>query len=163
MNFKRLIATAVLVTMLVAPGLAAAQDDTSTPETTPILDEAFAPAPVPELETAFERIVGLINDISFLPWASALVLLLTQLVKRFVTSVRPVVIAMAIQVVIWIAYAVANHFGYGQNIQLSVEALTKIIEAILTIAPAMLVSAAATEVAFRGLRRQDVPMFKAAA
>jgi hypothetical protein len=159
--FKRLVLIPVVSLFLIAPALSVAQDD-PTPAPTPVVDEIPMPTPAPELETAFERIITLITDISFLPWSAALVLLLTQLTKRFLPY-RAVVIALAWQVLIWAVYAVANHYGFGQNVQDYVVAATKILEAILTVAPAMLVSAAATEVAFRGLKRQDVPGFKNAA
>lgn len=173
-KFQRIIAVLALVTVFAVPALA--QDDptlptaptqefvTNTPTAEPIVEVPTLPAPNDEpLETAADRIVTLINDISFLPWSAALVLLLTQLTKRFITQIRPVALALVYQVVIWIVYAVANHYGFGQNVQDYVGAITKIVEAILTVAPALVASAAATEVVFRGLRRQDVPGFKQAA
>lgn len=164
--------------LLALPVIAQADDPTpqppvivtSTPDVriveTPAPDaEVPAPADVSEddLSTAFERFLTLINDISFLPWSAALVLLLTQVTKRFIPQLRPVVIALFFQVVIWALYAVANHYGFGQNVQDYVGAITKILEAILTVAPPMLASAAVTEVAFQKLQRRSVPGFKQAA
>jgi hypothetical protein len=163
---KRALLIALTVLTLHLPALA--QNETPTAEPTPIVTETPAPveeptpAPAPELETAFERILTLVGDISFLPWSAALVLLLTQLTKRYLPF-RAAVIALAWQVIIWVVYAVANHYGFGQNVQDYVGAATKILEAILTVAPPMVVSALATEVAFRKLTRQDVPGFKKAA
>lgn len=158
---KRAILIALTVLTLHLPAIA--QDETPTPERTPIVTETPAPVeptePAPELETAFERIITLVNDVSFLPWAAALVLLLTQLTKRYI-PVSPAVLALGFQVVIWAVYAVANHYGFGQNVQDYVAAITRIIEAILTVAPQMLLGAAVTKVGYDKLTKRSVPGFR---
>ena len=70
------------------------------------------------------------------------------------------VIALTAQVGVWVVYAVANHYGYGERVQDIVQIITKIAEAILPVLPPMLVSAAATKGAYDRLSVRNVPGFR---
>jgi len=113
-----------------------------------------------DISVFLESLARLINDVSFIPWAAALVLLLTQVVKRFVPQIAPAAVALALQVIVWVLYAIANHFGYGQNVQDIVTVVTNLVNALLPILPPMLLGAAVTKVAYDKLTATRVPGFR---
>lgn len=83
-----------------------------------------------ELAQALERILSLFGDITFLPFAATLVVLLTGVVKRF-TSVPAGLIALAFQVAVWVGFKAVQHYGYGEGFQDWIEAATVIIQTLL--------------------------------
>lgn len=147
---KALIVVALLAIMLfmVVPVFA----QTEVPPSTP-----------PEqgtLTAALELLIKAITDITFVPVAAGLVVALTGLVKRFIpTSVNAGYIALLFQVILWVAWVLALHFGYADQFGTVISTFTTVVVAVTglvgssALATRIHESAAANNVPLAGYKR----------
>jgi len=74
----------------------------------------------------------LLNNITFLPMAAALVVALTAFFKKLLPATIPSAsIALVLQVIIWIAYVVAKQYQYGDQFTNIITMLTTVVGAVL--------------------------------
>jgi hypothetical protein len=84
-----------------------------------------------DLEVALAAFIELVYNVTFIPFAAPLVVLSTALIKKWLpNSISAALIALVLQVAIWVAFVVVRHFGYEQQFISGVEALTTILGAI---------------------------------
>lgn len=86
-----------------------------------------------------ETIVTALGDLSFVPYAVPLVVLLVSLIKRIpgLDTLDGKLLHLAVQVVFWVLYAAVNHFGHGEQLQQWTEALTIILQTLLPLIASM--------------------------
>lgn len=108
-----------------------------------------------ELAPALELIIKLLNDITFVAAAAPLVVALTAIFKRFIpTTVSAPTIAITMQVLVWVAWVLAKHFGYEEQFGTWTNAFTTILSAIVGLAGSAFV---ATRI-YREAHKQEVPL-----
>lgn len=132
-----LLALTALVCGLIA-GATLAQESptpdavpTETPAPTPVIVEPPPPDPVEEEpgdppattpENLLGQIFALLKDGTFIVWAAAGVVLIVGLLKVFLRSAfgvtlegnAAILLTLVIQVVVWLAYSIANYLGQGE-------------------------------------------------
>jgi hypothetical protein len=91
------------------------------------------PEGTPPPEFAIESILKSLYAIAYLPFAGALVEILTQAVKPlpFLKNVRSSVLVFFWTVAVWLAYLAAQHIGYGSQFPDAISAITTIAAMIL--------------------------------
>ena len=82
------------------------------------------------LMAALEMLIKTVTDITFVPAAAALVVVLTAISKKFI-SLGAGYIALFWQVVAWVAWVLALHFGYADQFTSIAATLTTVLTAIL--------------------------------
>jgi hypothetical protein len=111
-----------------------------------------------DISTAFESIITLLTDITFLPFAVAFVVAATAIAKKFIpeTLVRPQTLAIAFQALIWVVFVVAKErFGVTEEaFRSAIEALTTILSGVAM----FVVGTGATQGAYDLLHRNNVPL-----
>lgn len=85
------------------------------------------------IQKFLETLLTALNDLTFVPYAVALITLLVSLCKRIpqLSTVDARVIHLVWQVVFWVGYAVLTHFGHGEKLQQWTEAATIILQTLL--------------------------------
>lgn len=113
-----------------------------TPEPTPIPDDP-APDPVDEEpvtspDELLQKLINLLSDASYMAWAAAATVVFTGLIKVIaaalninITGAGSVLLALTIQVLIWLGYSVANYLGQGEGFKTWYLALADIARAVL--------------------------------
>lgn len=144
---KHALATLALLFALAFPAFAQDETETPAPPTTtvkataevtaepPIIDVEEPPvidvdAPVEtDLQQAFERIVTLINSITYLPAAVGFVVAATALVKRVPGNTIPAAtIAFTFQVLVWVVWVILRRFGVSEELfNSTLDAVTTIL------------------------------------
>jgi len=153
MKLNRAVTIVALMAMLfIFVGSALAQSE--VPPTTP-----------PEqgtLTAALELIIKAITDATYVPIAAALVVALTGLAKHFLPeAINAGWIALTFQVILWVAWVLALHFGYAEQFGTAIQAFTTIITAVAGLIGSSIVatrvheSAAARNVPLAGYKRDD--------
>lgn len=129
----------LLVLLALGVVLVSAQDETPTPDAvltetpapTPVIVEPPPPDPVTEEpgdppattpENLLGQIFALLKDGTFIVWAAAGVVLIVGLLKVFLRSAfgvtlegnAAILLTLVIQVVVWLAYSIANYLGQGE-------------------------------------------------
>lgn len=99
--------------------------------TMPILAQTeVSPALSPEqglLEAALDLLIKAIANITFVPIAALLVVALTGIFKRFLPASVPAgLIVLVLQVITWVLWMLALHFGYGAQFESAVQLFTTI-------------------------------------
>jgi len=78
----------------------------------------------------------MLNDLTVVPFLMPLVVLLVGLIKRIpldvVQSIPANGIHLAVQVLLWIGYAVATHYGKGLAFENWVQALTPLLQLVVS-------------------------------
>jgi hypothetical protein len=85
------------------------------------------------IEQFLNTLLTALNDLTFVPYAVALITLLVSLCKRiaFLENVDAKIIHLFWQVVFWVGYAALTHFGKGEQLQQWTEAATIILQTLL--------------------------------
>lgn len=85
------------------------------------------------IEQFLNTLLTALNDLTFVPYAVALITLLVSLCKRvsFLAAVDAKIIHLFWQVVFWTVYAILNHFGQGEQLQQWTEAATIVLQTLL--------------------------------
>lgn len=102
-----------------------------------------------DINTAFENIMRLVTDITFIPFAVGFVVVVTQIIKAFTKweGNRAALVALVVQAVVWIGYAIAKAQGVDGQFQTWVEAAETILKTLATVLlPAILSGMAAQSV-----------------
>lgn len=111
-----------------------------------------------DITTAFESLLKLITDATFLPFAVAFVIAATAIAKKFIPEslVRPQTLAIAFQALIWIVFVVAKErFGVTEDaFRNALDALTTVLSGVAM----FVVGTDATQRAYNALNRKDVPL-----
>lgn len=114
-----------------------------------------------DLQQAFETLVRILNDLTFLPLAAGFVLIVVALLKRVIPErfISPQGLALMVQVIVWIIYLIAKErLGVDEAaFQSYLEILTAVGSALLMIVS----SALATQKAYTVLERNKVPVLGA--
>lgn len=143
MKRKSLLFVALLCLMFAFPMLALAQSE--VPPGTPPAEGA--------LTAALELLMKALSDVTFLPVAAGFVLVATALLKK-VIPVNPVYIALTLQVLAWVAWVLAKHYGYGDQFDGWIGALTTILTALAGLAGSTILATKG----FNSSVRADVPL-----
>jgi hypothetical protein len=116
-----------------------------------------------DLNIALENIIRLFNDITVVPVAIGLVLVITQLIKvafGVKESTTATLIALGVQAVVWIAYSVLKARGmeveFGQWVKAAEVIITTLVSVLF---PAVLATAGA-HYAYGKLHAANVPGFQ---
>ncbi len=106
---------------------------------------------------AFQAVVHLLNDVTFLPCAVGFVVALTALLKKLLPeSIGSGTIALTLQVIVWVAWVVAKdalHFEPTQ-FQNAVGTMTTILSAVAGFVGSGILSS----VAYKKARDNNVPL-----
>jgi hypothetical protein len=118
-------------------------------------------------EIAVQRLLELVTDTTFVPFAVGLVVVLTQLLKQAISltkwQVSPALLALAVQVAVWVAYSIAKANGYELKFEQSIGAAETILTALLSVVAPGLLSLGASHLAYEKFRSSGVAGFKKAA
>ena len=122
---------------------------------------AFAQSEVPPstppeqgvLQAALELLIKALANVTFLPIAAGFVVVATAILKKFV-PINPAYIALALQVLAWVAWVLALHLGYGDQFEGWITALTTILTALAGLAG----STFAAEKLYAASVRAEVPL-----
>lgn len=106
------------------------------------------------LEVALQLLISLITDVSFLPVAVPLVLLLTSIAKKYI-PINPVLIALTFQVAVWVVWAALVHFKVDPAV---FDNGIKFVTAILTTLSGFTASTYLGQRAYRSAENHDVPL-----
>ena len=83
-----------------------------------------------------EQLTRMIVDLTAVPFLLPLIVLLVGLIKRIpidaIQSLPANVIHLVVQVLAWVAYAVATHYGKGLAFENWVQALTPLLQLIVS-------------------------------
>ena len=111
-----------------------------------------------DIGQAFESLLKLVTDITFLPFAVAFVVAATAIAKHFIPAglISPQALALMFQAGIWIVYVVLKErFGVSDQAFRSVlDALTTILSGVAM----FVVGSGVTQRAYDTLHRNDVPL-----
>ena len=133
--------------------LAEASEDVSSEGET-LVEPAVEPDE--EVVAGFEAFIKLLSNLSFLPIAAPAVIAITALLKRFIpsTMISAGMLALVVQVVVWVAWILCKHFGYAMQFESWIDGLTTILAGVAAIT----VSAGATAVGYNALQRVKAPV-----
>ncbi len=187
--FRRLLPIVMILSFTFTPIVMLAQDvteeptlevSTPTPEVTavPTLPPTEEPPPVepPPEETPVttpEELLGqlfsLLKDAVYIAWASAGVVVIVGLLKSVFkfSGQAAVFVTLAVEVLIWLGYAIANYFGAGEAFQrgylIGVDIARSLLPLFGTLFGAQVLykAAAKRQVPVAGYRVPE-PLFKAA-
>jgi hypothetical protein len=153
MNKRHLITIFVVVLFLMAVG-SGVYAQTEVPPTTPP-EQAL-------LEAALDLIIKAVANATFILPAAGLVVALTGLAKYFLPATVPAGgIALTFQVILWVVWVLALHFGYTNMVESLFAALTTIVTAVAGLVGATYVAtrvhekAAEHDVPLAGYKRED--------
>jgi hypothetical protein len=153
MSKRHLITIFVVVLFLMAVG-SGVYAQTEVPPTTPP-EQAL-------LEAALDLIIKAVANATFVPLAAGLVVALTGLAKYFLPATVPAGgIALVFQVILWVGWILALHFGYTSQFESVVQAFTTIVAAVAGLVGATYVAtrvhekAAEHNVPLAGYKRED--------
>lgn len=149
-----------VVTFTLSTGAALAQADTPTPDfatieptatitPTPVIVEQPPPNPIPDdipdelpvttPETLLGQLYSLLKDATYMVWAAAGVIVIVGFIKVLaagagftLTGGGAVALTLAIQVLIWAGYAIANYFNQGEAFKVW---YLYIVDAVRSLAP----------------------------
>lgn len=108
-----------------------------------------------DVQPAFELLIKLLNDVTFIALAAPLVVALTAIFKRFIpTNISAPTIAIAMQVLVWVVWVLAKHFGYEAQFGTWVEAFTTILSAVVGLTG----SAFVAQRVYTSAKKQEVPL-----
>jgi hypothetical protein len=115
-----------------------------------------------DLSIAFERIVALLTDITFVPVAVGLVLVITQILKSVFKweGSRAAVAALGVQVVVWVVYAILKSRGMDAQFEQWSKALEGILTALASVLFPAIVSGLATQNVYERVTEKEVPGFR---
>jgi hypothetical protein len=108
-------------------------------------------------QLALEALITWLSDISFLPIAVPAVVFLTAFAKRlpFLSGISSAVIALVVQVVIWIAWVVSKKLGVDDALFTSwIDAFTTILSGL----SAIVIGTGATSQLYARLNDNNVPV-----
>lgn len=122
---------------------------------------AFAQSEVPPstppeqgvLQAALELLIKALANVTFLPIAAGFVVVATAILKKFV-PINPAYIALALQVLAWVAWVLALHLGYGDQFEGWIAALTTILTALAGLAGSSILATKAYDASVN----HDVPL-----
>lgn len=154
---KRLFTLILAALLAVSPALA--QVDTPTPDLatveptatitpTPVIVEEPPPNPIPDDEpgelpvTTPETLLGqfysLLKDGTYITWAAAGTVIVVGVIKVLLgaagislTGSAAVTVALAVQMVIWIGYAIANYLNQGEAFKIGYLAIVDVARSLL--------------------------------
>lgn len=115
-----------------------------------------------DVQTAFENLLRLVTDISFVPFAAGLVIVVTQVIKNAfqVEGNRAALIALLVQVAVWVGYSVFKARGMDAQFEQGIKAAETIITTLLSVAFPALLSGLATQSVYTKVVSKDVPGFR---
>lgn len=109
-----------------------------------------------ELAAALLALVKLVSDLTFVPIAAPFVIAATALLKKLIPSslFSAGTIALTVQVIVWVVYIVAKHFGYSDQFGTYINALTTILAAV----GGLVASSAVSNWGYNKLKGASVPL-----
>lgn len=108
-------------------------------------------------EQVLEQFLTWLSDATFVPAAALAVVLLTALLKRIpqLRNIHAGVIALTVQVVLWVAYMLAKRYGVEEpTIVSAFEALTT----VLTTLSMIVLGSGATQLMYDWAKTRHVPL-----
>lgn len=142
---------------------------------TPVIVEPPPPNPIPDdpteppattPETLLGQFYALLKDGTYMVWAAAGVLVIVGAIKSIfalfgvnIVNSAAALLALGVQVAIWLGYAVANYFGQGDTFKATYLQVIDVIRALLPLAGSIFVG----HVFYKAAAERDVPVigFKA--
>lgn len=115
-----------------------------------------------DLTVAFERIAALINDITFVPLAVGLVIVVTQILKSVFKwdGSRAALAALGVQVVVWVVYSYFKARGMDVQFEQWTKALEGILTALASVLFPAVVSSLATKSVYDRATARKAPGFR---
>lgn len=141
---KRIVTLLLGASLLLSPVYAHAQE--STAEATPPADQPPVENPLPPVEddlteeaTFLENILRLVSDVTYIPSAAAGVIVFTSAISLVLFKVfgfslsgpRRMLLALAIQIVVWVAYVLLTRAGLQSQFNQWYETVVTFVQAIL--------------------------------
>jgi hypothetical protein len=85
-----------------------------------------------DISVAFENVIRLLTDISFVPFAVGFVLVTTQIIKSIFKfeGNRAALVALGVQVLVWVVYSVFKARGLDGQFEQGIKGLETILVAI---------------------------------
>lgn len=147
---------------------------TSTPaptvEPTPVIVEPPPPNPIPDdpteppattPETLLGQLYALLKDGTYIVWAAAGVLVIVGAIKSLlgifginIVNSAAALLALGVQVAIWLGYAVANYFGQGDTFKATYLQVIDVIRALLPLAGSIFLG----HVFYKAAAKREVPV-----
>lgn len=117
-----------------------------------------------DLSVALENIIRLVNDVTFIPVAVGLVLVLTQIAKTaFKLQDNAAALAsLIIQVVVWVVYSILKSRGMDVQFEQWSKAAETILTTLLTVMFPAVLSGLATKSVYARAAAKQVPGFRKA-
>lgn len=150
-----LIVAVLLFAALLPPAIAQEVTETPTAEVTepaletPTAEPTALPTPEPPVEPPEElpptppedvlsRLLALLDNATYIVWAAAGVVIITGAIKTLaylagirIEGVGAALLALAVQVIIWILYSIANALGAGEAFRTQYEIVVEVIRSLL--------------------------------
>lgn len=101
-----------------------------------------------------QNLLRLLSDVTFIPFAAAGVIVITNILKMLRIPVNPTLLALAVQAVVWVAYTFARHYGVELRFEQFWDALITIVQAVLPLVG----SIAAAHVGYERAKAAGVPL-----
>ena len=101
-----------------------------------------------------QNLLRLLTDVTFIPFAAAGVIVITNILKMIRVPVNPTLLALLVQVVVWVAYTIARQHGVELRFQEFWDALINVIQAVLPLVG----SIAAAHVGYESAKSAGVPL-----
>lgn len=115
-----------------------------------------------DIAVAFENIVRLINDLTFVPFAVGFVVVVTQIIKSVFKweGNRAALVALGVQVVVWVAYSFFKARGLDTQFEASLKGLETILVTLSSVLLPALLSALASQSVYRKATKQQAAGFR---
>lgn len=157
LRFKVLMMFLIALAMTLPFGLLLAQESTDEPtlvatnpapeptlvvtlaptETPPPVDPPEELPPTPPADV-LSRLLALLDNATYIVWAAAGVVIITGAIKTLfyfanvrIEGVAAALLALAVQVIIWILYSAANAVGLGETFRTQYELIVELIRSLL--------------------------------
>lgn len=115
-----------------------------------------------DISVALENIARLFNDITFIPVAAGVVLVLTQIVKSVTKweGNRASLVALAFQALFWVVYSVLKARGMDAQFEQWTKALEIILTTLMTVLFPAVLSGLSTQAVYTRLAARQAPGFR---
>lgn len=131
------------------------------PPPNPIPDDEPGELPVTTPETLLGQFYSLLKDGTYIAWAAAGTVIIVGLIKVLaagagftITGNGAIGLTLAVQVLIWIGYAIANYLNQGEAFKTWYLALVDVARSLLPLAGAIF----AGHVGFKAAQKRNVPV-----
>lgn len=115
-----------------------------------------------DLQTAFENLIRLITDVTFIPFAVGFVVVVTQILKNVfkLEGNRAALISLLVQAGVWVAYSFFKARGMDGQFEQGVKALETILTTLSGVLLPAILSGLASQKVYTKVTEQKVAGFR---